>query len=254
MTSTGLTPEQLIMAHLTVEEWKNFFRYFKGAPSDPQQEEAIEMLYRVMPVSLLEQDKANNWIAKYRETPPKQEQKPAVNGFIETEYDCQLDNPSGDGWRECMSSSCAMAAKYWLPELDFNEYHLRRPKYGDSTDASAQIRTLESFGLKARFVQVGSVEKLKSQIDRGRPAPVGFLHHGHYSAPTGGGHYVLAVGYTDKYLIAQDPYGELDTVNGGYLKTGGTYGKYIQYSWRYWAPRWSVANDSDGWGIDVFKP
>ena len=23
-------------------------------------------------------------------------------------YDCQLDNPSGDGWRECFSSSCAM--------------------------------------------------------------------------------------------------------------------------------------------------
>ena len=95
MTLTGLTPEQLIMAHLTVEEFVHS-SWYKGAPSDPQQDEAIEMLYRVMPVSLLEQDKTDNWIAKYRETPPKQEQKPAVNGFIETEYDCQLNNPSGD--------------------------------------------------------------------------------------------------------------------------------------------------------------
>jgi len=147
-----------------------------------------------------------------------------------------------------------MAAKFWIPELEINDYHRRRPNYGDSTDASAQIRTLESFGLKARFVQVGSVEKLKAQIDRGRPAPVGFLHHGPVSAPSGGGHYILAIGYTDTHLIAHDPYGELDTVGGGYPKTGGTYGKEIRYSWKNWAPRWSVANDHDGWGLDIWKP
>ena len=136
-----------------------------------------------------------------------------------------------------------------------NEYHERRPRYGDSTDASAQIRCLESFGLKARFVQVGSVEKLKAQIDRGRPAPVGFLHHGPSpSAPSGGGHYICAIGYTDTHLIANDPYGELDVVNGGYPKTGGTYGKGVKYSWKNWAPRWSVANDHDRWGLDIWKP
>ena len=79
MTLTGHTPAQVIMAHLTVEEFKNFFRYFKGAPSDPQQDEAIEMLYRLMPVSLLEQDKTDNWIAKYRETPPP---PPAPEGIV----------------------------------------------------------------------------------------------------------------------------------------------------------------------------
>ena len=169
-------------------------------------------------------------------------------------YDCQLDNPSGDGWRECFSSSCAMAAMYWGAIKHQNEYHAIRPKYGDSTDPSAQIRTLQSLGLNARFVQVGSVEKLKAQIDRGRPAPVGFLHHGSVKAPSGGGHYILAIGYTDTHLIAHDPYGELDVVNGGYPKTGGTYGKEIHYSWKNWAPRWSVANDHDGWGLDVWKP
>ena len=148
-----------------------------------------------------------------------------------------------------------MAAKFWIPELEFNEYHQKRPQFGDSTDASAQIRCLESFGLSARFVQVGSVEKLKAQLDRGRPAPVGFLHHGPPSAPRGGGHYCLALGYDDEFLICHDPYGELDNGgNGGYLKKGGTYGKFIKYTWKNWAPRWSVANDHDGWGLDIWKP
>ena len=64
---------------------------------------------------------------------------------------------------------------------------------------ASQFRTLQHFGLKAEFKQVGSKEKLKAQIDRGRPAPVGFLHHGTAQNPSGGGHYVVAIGYDDSY-------------------------------------------------------
>ena len=74
------------------------------------------------------------------------------------------------------------------------------------------------------------------------------------AAPSGGGHYILAVGYDDTHLIAHDPYGELDCVAGGYPKTGGEYGKYIKYSWKNWAPRWSVSNDHDGWGMGIIGP
>ena len=240
---------------ISADKLKDFFKYYDDGNANHGL--AVELLHEDLTTSaprLLED--SSGWITKYREKPPVEE-PPAGSGNanpLAVPYDCQLDNPSGDGWRECASSSCAMAAKYWLPDLEINEYHRRRPKYGDSTDPSAQIRCLQSFGLQARFVQVGSVEKLKAQIDRGRPAPVGFLHHGSVSYPTGGGHYICAVGYTDTHLIAHDPYGELDTVNGGYPKTGGTYGKFIKYSWKNWAPRWSVANDHDGWAIDIFKP
>lgn len=188
------------------------------------------------------------------DTDQGQPETPALTNPLLVPYDGQLDNPSGEGWRECFSSSCAMAAMYWGVIQHQDEYHAIRPKYGDSTDPSAQIRCLQSLGLEAKFVQVGSIETLKAQIDRGRPAPVGFLHHGPVSAPSGGGHYILAIGYTDTHLIAHDPYGELDVVNGGYPKTGGTYGKQIQYSWKNWAPRWSVASDHDGWGLDIWKP
>ena len=70
MTLTGLTPSEIIMAHLTVDEFRAFFKWYKGGPSDPQQDEAIEMLYRLMPVTLLEQDRERGWIHKYREAPP----------------------------------------------------------------------------------------------------------------------------------------------------------------------------------------
>ena len=232
----------------------DFFRYYQHG--NPQQMEAVALLESQLPVSLLQDD--SSWVKLYREQPEAPVSEAVLANPLSVPYDCQLDNPSGDGWRECFSSSCAMAAMYWGVIKTPNEYHAIRPKFGDSTDASAQIRTLQSLGLEARFVQVGSVEKLKAQIDRGRPAPVGFLHHGSSSAPSGGGHYILAIGYHEDAngggLIAHDPYGELDVVNGGYPKTGGTYGKEIKYSWKNWAPRWSVANDSDGWGLDICLP
>ena len=79
---------------------------------------------------------------------------------------------------------------------------------------------------------MGSVELLKMQIDRGRPAPLGYLHHGTPDAPSGGGHYLLGIGYDDTHLIAHDPYGELDLVSGTWChkeapmaNTSGTAGR-----------------------------
>jgi hypothetical protein len=128
-----------------------------------------------------------------------------------------------------------------------------RPKYGDSTDASAQIRTLRSLGLEAEFIQIGSKEKIMQAIDAGMPCPLGFLHHSHYTSPSGGGHWLCGIGYTDDCLIANDPYGKSDLVNGVY-PAPGTGGKAVRYPWKYFLPRWAVANPNDGWGLKIFKP
>ena len=225
----------------------DFFKYYSDTV---EQKEAVQLLQSAMPTSLLRADSA--WVVKYREQPPESEA--ALSNPLSVPYDCQLDNPGTSGWRECFSSSCAMVAMYWGVIQHQNEYHQRRPKYGDSTDASAQIRTLESFGLKARFVQVGSADKLKAQIDRGRPAPVGYLHHGTPQNPSGGGHYCCAIGYNDTGFIMNDPYGECNLVNGTWAHEGGTWGKGVVYSYKNWVPRWSVSNDHDGWGLDIWKP
>ena len=224
-----------------------FFEFFAG---EAHQKEAVQLLQSSMSQELLKPDAA--WIQKYRETPAKPE---GGSNPIDCVYDCQLTNPGPDGWRQCFSSACAMAVHYWKPEVAIDDYHRKRPQFGDSTDPSAQIRTIKHFGLDCKYVQVGSVEKLKEQLDLGRPTPVGFLHHGPSpSAPSGGGHWILAVGHTPEHLIAHDPYGELDNVNGGYPLVGGEHGKYVKYSWKYWAPRWSVANEADGWGLGIIKP
>ena len=222
----------------------DFFRYYEHGYAPHM--EAAALLESSMPSSLLLDE--SQWVIKYRETPPA----PETTNPLPVEYDCQLDHGS-EGWRLCFTASCAMTAKYWLPNLNINDYYARRPKYGDSTDASAQIRCLESFGLKARFVQVGSAEKLKAQIDRGRPAPVGYLHHGTPQNPSGGGHYSVCIGYNDKGFIFNDPYGELNLLTGSYPNPG-PYGAGVVYSYQNWVPRWSVANDHDGWGLDVWKP
>ena len=229
------------------ENLVNFFKYFS---EEPQQLEAIQLLQSAMPDSLLRSDSA--WIKKYRDTPPAPA-VPHLSNPLPVEYDCQLDH-GDEGWRLCFTASCAMAMHYWRPEVPIADYYAKRPSFGDSTDPSAQIRTLQHFGLQTKYVQIGSVSKLKQQIDLGRPTPIGILHHGPVSAPSGGGHWILAVGYTDDHLIACDPYGELDVVNGGYPQTGGTYGKFIKYSWKNLTPRWSVANDHDGWGLGIVMP
>ena len=53
------------MTQLSLDEFKNFFRYYKG---EPHQDDALEILWKAMPVSLLENDTA--WVVKFRETPP----------------------------------------------------------------------------------------------------------------------------------------------------------------------------------------
>ena len=57
------------MAKLTIDEFENFFRYYKGEEGgQAQQSDAVGILYQAMPASLLDDGCA--WIERYRETPP----------------------------------------------------------------------------------------------------------------------------------------------------------------------------------------
>jgi len=229
---------------ISVEKWLDFWKYYEGTPN---QELSVRQLFEGIPASLKLED--SNWITKYREPEPK----PEVSNPIEVVYDCQL-NHGDEGWRLCFTASCAMTMHFHRPDIPISEYYAKRPSYGDSTDPSAQIRTLQYFGLKTKYVQIGSIEKLKEQIALGRPTPVGILHHSHYTQASGGGHWMLALGTFEEDgggVICHDPYGRLDERGGGYPETGGTYGKYVKYHWKYWGPRWTVANDHDGWGMGV---
>ena len=167
------------------------------------------------------------------------------------EYQSQNDNASGTGYRECFSSSMAMIAMYWGKVQNDDEYNRIRSKYGDSTSAEAQLACLRSLGLNPSFVTNASTQTLQNEIDNGHPVGVGWLHHGPYTAPSGGGHWTVVIGYYDNGVIMNDPNGEANLTAGGY--TNNLNGSNLKYSYQHWEPRWALPTRNDGWAM-IVKP
>lgn len=175
-------------------------------------------------------------------------------------YYSQRDNMTqgSDNWtRTCFSSSCAMLAKFLKPGSisGDDDYITKRKKFGDTTDSNAQVKCLQSLGIKARFVTNWNNLELKKSIVRGVPVPVGILHHGPASAPSGGGHWIIVIGYRDDpkapgggYFIVHDPWGTIDHRTGKYINT---LGNLVDYSYSLFDSRWTVTGSSDGWAIAV---
>lgn len=57
---------------------------------------------------------------------------------------------------------------------------------------------------------------------------------------------MLLIGDDGERGIFHDPYGEMDNINGGYIKIGSG-GKEVKYSWKNWLPRWEVEGKGTGW-------
>jgi len=163
---------------------------------------------------------------------------------LSVKWQSQLDNKSGTGYRECFSSSCAMLAMFWGKVVNDDAYNNVRARYGDTTSAEAQLAALRALGLKADFHTNGSPAALEREIDQGRPVAVGWLHQGPATAPKGGGHWTVIIGYTDAAWIHNDPNGEALLVQGGYSKN--TKGAGMAYSRKNWNPRW-MPGGSGGW-------
>lgn len=182
-----------------------------------------------------------------------EEEKAAVNKGgkeLDTRYFSQRDNYR-DAYRTCFSSSCAMLLETLKPgtlpgDRGDDKYVQRVFEYGDTTDAYTQLKALISYGLEPKFVQNASVETVKDQIDKGIPVPIGILHHGPASAPSGGGHWICVVGYDSKGFIVHDPWGEIDHATGSYISENG---ERVHYSYGLINSRWTVARPDDGWAI-----
>lgn len=171
--------------------------------------------------------------------------------LLKVPYEFQLDNRSGAGNRECFSSSCAMVARFYGKVANDDEYNRIRARFGDTTDSGAQLRALGSLGLTATFHQNGSAATLEGLIRDGCPVPVGWLHRGSISKPTGGGHWSVVIGFDPEAFIHNDPNGEADMVNGGYISNGGRAGAGVRYSRRNWLRRWEVDGRGTGWYLRV---
>jgi len=175
----------------------------------------------------------------------------ATSVLLKVPYEYQLDN-GPTGYRECFSSSCAMLARYWGKVSNDDEYNAIRAKYGDTTDSQAQLAALRSLGLQARFVTNAAPGLLDVELRSGHPVALGWLHQGPINSPSGGGHWSVVIGFTDAgHWILNDPNGEADLVNGGYVKNTG--GAGIKYSKERFNRRWMPDGASTGWALLV-KP
>lgn len=168
-------------------------------------------------------------------------------------YFAQGDN-GPEGWRECQPTSVAMCLNFLSVKdpfgpgiIDDNGFVRIVKQYGDVTNQNNVARALDYLKVKHKFVTNCSAEQVKKEIDGGRPVAVGMLHHGPVTAPKGGGHYVVIIGYDSSGWIIHDPYGEQDLVNGGFIKTGGLHGMSQKYSYKNFNPRWTVEGPSSGW-------
>ena len=237
------------VAKLTIDEFANFFRYYRGRKGgQPQQFDAVGMLYEAMPSSLL--DDSSAWITRYRETPPT----PDTENPLLVPYFWQQDN-GPEGWRQCQTSSIAMCLAYLkTPGINDDVDYLKVvQKYGDTTLQSSHQQALRELGVKARFRTDGSKQDLIDRLAAGFPSAIGILHHGSVSQPSGGGHYIVFHGTSgDDHAVISDPYGELNYVTGQWEKTGQQDGKRLTVSWKNLLPRWDLNNGTnDGWYWEI---
>lgn len=176
-------------------------------------------------------------------------------------YYSQLNSQYGNqALRMCQSSSLAMLVKSIQPgalsdEINADDDYLQRVlSYGDTTLQTAQLKALKHVLTTAdvEFCTDLNWKDVDAQLKRGIPVPIGILHHGDLSHPTGGGHWVCVVGRKadgSAYYV-HDPAGELDLVAGRYV---GTDGKYQVYSAANLGRRWMCDDSGNytpgrGWG------
>lgn len=176
-------------------------------------------------------------------------------------YFSQRDSATWQGDRMCFSSTCAMAAEFLKPgclsgqgQAD-DRYLSLVQRFGDTTNSAAQVAALKTLGISASFRQDGTIDTLIQLLGKGVPIPCGWLHKGPATAPRGGGHWTLVVGWDPgkQQLIMHDPFGEADLLNGGYVTTAIGSGKSQRYSRKNWGRRWMVDGVGSGWYLELKK-
>lgn len=236
-----------------VNRWYKDYNSYKGVNRAGTRQEAARLL--VKEGYATDPNYAEKLIKLMDQYIPAIASKPKSKGEsvnLPVPFFSQLDSNTSQGYRMCFSSTCAMALDFLCPGLlqtsQKDDYYLKRvEQYGDTTDPYAQINALDSFGQSAEFRKDLDVAHIKTQLLRGYPVPIGVLHKGPVSAPTGGGHWILVVGMDDKNFLVNDPFGEMNLVNGGYVQHAN--GDHLKYSHKNLLPRWTVEGSCSGWGI-----
>lgn len=230
-----------------LDRWRNF----KG---EPQQISGASMLFDAISQGWKPEDiliEEADWARKFSEKPPAPPAGAKPNPLPVPHF-WQRDNSSGQGDRECFSSSLAMVAAFHGRVDSDDEYNAVRSKYGDTTNPNAHIQALRSLGLTPTYLQNGRNSDLEAEILGGFPVAVGWLHHGPVSAPSGGGHWSCIIGTDgpDRWIV-HDPFGQPDLVNGGWVVTQRYSGQSLRFTRENFGRRWAVEGQGSGWFMRV---
>ena len=172
---------------------------------------------------------------------------------LEVPYYSQLDNITdyqGAGWRQCNTSSHAMAIAYLKPDFliqaqalgykqpdDYLGFLLHSSGF-DTTDHVGMTKVmLDTLGTSSTWSYAIARDDILSQLKKNKPVPMGL-------AWGNSGHIVCCVGCNDDGLLIHDPYG---------IRIGDTYdvgadGSYDFYSWGLLESiYWDLGSEA-GWG------
>lgn len=180
-----------------------------------------------------------------------------ANILLTVPYFSQLDNDSGQGFRECCGTSNAMMlnfllAKARIPSLTERAekkgiepetiYFDVLSKYGDTTDHGANTQALREFEIESYWATNLSFKELLKSLRAGIPLVMG-LHYKSW------GHIVTAIGYRfdRSAAIIHDPFGARAGDSDNWAATGGDSGKADIYSDPVLQSLW-CKNQNDGWG------
>jgi hypothetical protein len=178
-------------------------------------------------------------------------EKPTVR-LLSVPYFRQLDNESGQGVRECASSSCAMVAAYYGKCSTDDYYNMIRRRFGDTTSVEAQRLALEFLGLDVMFTQKASWATVERLLGKGQPVCLPYLHQGPVTAPRGFGHWCVGIGLDADQVGFHDPMGEPLLVSGGFVP--GKSGRAIRGSRLNFGRRWSPEGMGNGWILTAWDP
>lgn len=214
--------------------------------AEPHQTAAWRVLEASLSPAVLE-----SFTAAYRNKPEAPE---GLQKFpLDVIYYNQNDSATQHGHRMCFSSSMAMALDYLDPEglEGDDDWYLNVVfKYGDTVSGDAQVAAARSLGFNAEMCYNGTQERIEALLDQGIPVPVGILHKGPASSPTGGGHWICLIGHDETSFWVNDPAGDLDLVNGGYHNWDS--GERLRYSKENLMKRWLLDNSgADGWYVSL---
>ena len=235
--------------------FRQLFTFYRGLPHQLAAIEELEQAFRQPGASYASvMNRSRDWFHTWSQDGKQPEvSKPAIPQALRltVPYFRQLDSTTDQGRRMCFSSSCAMLLAAVRPGLIHgpnadDQYLARVRMYGDTTSQLAQVRALESFGVKAEYTQRADFAAIERSIHRGVPVPVGYLHRGPVGKPAGGGHWAIVIGYDQEALILHDPLGEADMVSG---ETLGRTGEGVRYSRANFGRRWMVEGPGTGWAI-----